>query len=128
VRRGQVATVLAYSMTFLLLIGTIIATVFIQAASSGSATNNTAMMLPLIFNPLAALASTLTGIVPSSIQVIGGSSSAPGSGIALWQANLMADAVLVLVFLFLATKLLRPGKSKIFRLRRQAIPPAEVIT
>jgi ABC-2 type transport system permease protein len=128
VRRGQIATVLAYSMTFLLLIGTAIAAVFIQAGSRGSMPNNTAMILPLIFNPLAAQASTLTGIFPSYMLVIGGSSSVPGSGLALWQANLMADAVLVLVFLFLATKLLRPGKSSIFRLRRQAIPPAEVRT
>jgi len=127
VRRGQIATVLAYSVTFLLLIGTIIVTVFIQAASSGSSSNNITMMLPLIFNPLAALASTLS-IFPSSIQVIGGSSSVPGSGVALWQANLMADAVLVLVFLFLATRLLRPGKSRIFRLRRQSNPPVEVRT
>jgi ABC-type transport system involved in multi-copper enzyme maturation permease subunit len=127
VRRGQIATVLAYSVTFLLLIGTIIAAVFIQAASSGSMSNNTAMMLPLIFNPLAALASTtVTGIFPSNMLYLGGSSSVPGSGFALWQANLMADAVLVLVFLFLATRLLRPSRSSIFRLRRQAIPPAEV--
>jgi ABC-type transport system involved in multi-copper enzyme maturation permease subunit len=128
VRRGQIATVLAYSVTFLLLIGTIIAAVFIEATSSGSSPNNTAMMLPLIFNPLAALASTLTGIFPSSMQVIGGSSSAPGSGLALWQANLMADAVLVLIFFFLATRLLRPGQSRIFHPRRQTIPPAEVRT
>jgi ABC-2 type transport system permease protein len=126
VRRGQMATVLAYAVTFLLLIGTAIATAFIAAASSGSMPNNTAMMLPLVLNPLAALASTLPGLFPSSILSLWGSSSAPGSGLPLWQANLMADAVLVLVFLFLATRLLRPARSRIFRFRRQVVPSAEV--
>ncbi len=124
VRRGQIATVLVYSVTFLLLIGTTIATVFIQASTRGSMPN-TAMMLPLVLNPLAALASTLTGMFPSSTLSLGGSASVPGSGLPLWQANLIADALLVLVFLFLAAALLRPGQSRIFH-RRRAISRVEV--
>ncbi|MBI2868226.1 MAG: ABC transporter permease subunit [Chloroflexi bacterium] len=122
VRRGQVATVLAYTVTFLLLIGTAIASVFIGTAVRSA--NDTAMLLPLVLNPMAALGTTLTGIFPSAVLSLGGP---PGSGLALWQANLIADAVLVAVFLFLATRLLRPGQSRLFR-RRQAVAPAEAQT
>ena len=123
VKRGQIATVLAYSVTFLLLIGTIIAAVSIQAISNGTM-SNTATMLPLIFNPLAAMASILN-LFSYYIYIIGGSPAVPGSGLPLWQANLMADAVLVLVFLFLSVRMLRPGQSRFFR-RRQAVPPEGV--
>jgi ABC-2 type transport system permease protein len=119
VRRGQIATVLAYAVTFLLIIGTLIATAFIAAASGGSV-NNTAVMAPLVFNPLAALASTLSTLFPASSMVLGGS-----GGLPLWQANLMADAVLVLVFLALATRYLRPGRPRVRGARLPATPPAE---
>lgn len=123
VRRGQIATVLAYAVTFLLLIGTAIASAFIAVATNGS---NPVVLFPLVLNPLAALGSaTAAPFFP-----FGGSQGmllfAPGSGLALWHVSLMADAVLVLVFLFLAAALLRPGRPRIFRVRRRAISQAEV--
>ncbi len=127
IRRGQIATVLAYSVTFLLLIGTIIAAAVIGSTMNNQ-TNMTPVMIPLIFNPLASLASTLPDIIPSQLQYIGGTVNNPGSGMPLWQANLIADAFLVALFLFLAARMLRPGRSRLLRGRNQVAPRAEAST
>jgi hypothetical protein len=37
----------------------------------------------------------------------------------------MADAILVLIFLFLSAAFLRPGQSRIFHRRQQADTPTE---
>ncbi len=126
VRRGNIATVIAYSVAFLLVVGTIITTAFIQAGTQGSLANNTAVLWPLVFNPLAAQASTLSGIIPTELQMIGGSAANPGSGMPLWQANLIADAFLVALFLWLSTWLLRPARR--FRAKPEAMPATEVTT
>ena len=131
IRRGQMATVLAYSVTFLLLIGTLVLTVFIGMATGPTATGSvqTVVVLPLALNPLAALASAIAGSFMQDIPLMGTSSSYYGSAssygqggswLALWHISLVVYAVLCVVFLFLAAILLRPELPRFPALRRRS--------
>ena len=131
IRRAQTATVLAYSVTFLLLIGTLALSVFLAMATEPSRAGNiqTVVVLPLALNPLAALASAIASPYLSDIPLMGtssyyyGTTSSYGQGgswLALWHISLVVDAVLCVVFLLLAATLLRPGLPRFSLLRRRA--------
>lgn len=133
IRRAQTATVLAYSVTFLLLIGTLALSVFLAMATEPSRAGNiqTVVVLPLALNPLAALASAIASPYLSDIPLMGTSSSYSyygttssygqgGSWLALWHISLVVDTVLCVVFLLLAATLLRPGLPRFSLLRRRA--------
>ena len=134
IRRGQMATVLAYSVTFLLLVGTLALSVFIGMATEPTRTGNvqTVVILPLALNPLAALASAIASPFMPELPLMGTSSSyysyygttssygQGGSWLALWHISLVVDTVLCVVFLLLAATLLRPGVPRFSLLRRRA--------
>ena len=122
IRRGPTATVLTYTVTFLLLIGTPLLSVFIGMASDFSTGVPVEVILPLVVNPLAALASvTLPFGVLTDVPLLGTSSSGASGGLVLWHINLMVDAVLFVVFLALAATMLRPGVLQSWRLRRSRL-------
>ena len=118
IRRGPPATVSAYAVTFTLLIGTPLLSIFIGMTSDSSTGMPVQVSLPLVLNPLAALASASLGSLIPDLPLMGTSRSGTGGGLVLWHISLIVDAVLILVFLFLAAKMLRPGTPRFPRLRR----------
>ena len=115
IRRGPTATVIAYAVTFVFLIGTLLLTIFLFLAADGSMDDSPLLVLPLALNPLAALASATVASVFDGVPLLGPPAGPPSSGIsdwlALWHISLVVDAVLFLVFLSLAAMMLRPGVS-----------------
>ena len=122
-RRGPTATVLAYAVTFIMVIGTPILSVFLGMALDSSTGVPVGVTLPLALNPLAALASATLATELPDVPLLGTSPSGASGGLVLWHISLMVDAVLFLVFLALAATILRPGVVRSFRLRRAR--PAE---
>ena len=118
IRGGPTATVLAYAVTFILLIGTPLLSIFIGMASDSSAGFPVQVSLPLVLNPLAALASATLGSFIPDLPLMGTSRSGTSGGLVLWHISLIVDAVLILVFLSLAAMMLRPGTPRFVRLRR----------
>ena len=118
IRSGPTATVLAYAVTFILLIGTPLLSIFIGMASDSSAGFPVQVSLPLVLNPLAALASATLGSFIPDLPLMGTSRSGTSGGLVLWHISLIVDAVLILVFLSLAATMLRPGTPRFVRLRR----------
>ena len=119
IRRGPTATVLAYAVTFLLLIGTPVLSIFIGMSTDPSGTIHPEIILPLALNPMAALASaTMPSILPDA-ALLGTSASGTRGGLALWHLSLMVDAVLIVVFVLLASTILRPGLPRFLRRRPQ---------
>ena len=118
IRGGPTATVLAYAVTFILLIGTPLLSIFIGMASDSSAGFPVQVSLPLVLNPLAALASATLGSFIPDLPLMGTSRSGTSGGLVLWHISLIVDAVLILVFLSLAATMLRPGTPRFVRLRR----------
>ena len=118
IRSGPTATVLAYAVTFILLIGTPLLSIFIGMASDSSAGFPVQVSLPLVLNPLAALASATLGSFIPDLPLMGTSRSGTSGGLVLWHISLIVDAVLILVFLSLAAMMLRPGTPRFVRLRR----------
>ncbi len=123
IRRGPTATVIAYAVTFMLLIGTPLLTVFLFLAADDAMDDSPLLVLPLVLNPLAALASATLASVFDGVPLLG--TPAPGTGdwLALWHISMIVDAVLFFVFLSLAAMMLRPGVSWSVRLR--LVRPAE---
>ena len=117
IRRGPTATVIAYAVTFILLIGTPLLTVFLFLATDSSMDDSPLLVLPLALNPLAALASATLPSVFHGVPLLGPPASGTGDWLALWHISLIVDAVLFLVFLSLAAMMLRPGVSWSGRLR-----------
>ena len=117
IRRGPTATVIAYAVTFVLLIGTLLLTIFLDLATNRSVYNSPLLVLPLAVNPLAALASATLASVFDGMRLLGPPASGTGDWLALWHISLAVDAVLFLVFLSLAAMMLRPGVSWSARLR-----------
>ena len=123
IRRGPTATVIAYAVTFVFLIGTPLLTIFLFQAADGSMDDSPLLILPLALNPLAALASATLASVFDGVPLLGPPSSGTGDWLSLWHISLVVDAVLFLVFLSLAAVMLRPGVSwsgrlGLFRLAR----------
>ena len=118
IRGGPTATVLAYAVTFILLIGTPLLSIFIGMASDSSAGFPVQVSLPLVLNPLAALASATPGSFIPDLPLMGTSRSGTSGGLVLWHISLIVDGVLILVFLSLAATMLRPGTPRFVRLRR----------
>ena len=116
VRRGQIATVLTYAVAFLLLVGTTMLSVFMASTSSG--TIPVEVVSPLVLNPLAALASATAPSLFPGVPLLGTSQHAAGTGLALWHISLIVDAGLILVSLFLAATMLRPGCLRFRKFRR----------
>ena len=113
IRRGAAATVIAYAVTFIFLIGTPLLTVFLSLATDDSPL----LVLPLALNPLAALASATLALGFDSVPLLGTPASGTWDWLALWHISMVVDAVLFLVFLSLAAMMLRPGGSWPVRLR-----------
>ena len=123
VRRGQMATVLTYAVTFFLVFGTGVVSAFVLALVSAARGTTAGAPPPLALNPVAALLSAMSGLdgfLPSMPQLL--LTGPGGPALDLWQANLIADAVLVALCLYVATVLLRPGGRLLPRLRRRAAP------
>ena len=119
IRRGPTATVLAYAVTFLLLIGTPVLSIFISMSIDPRGTIRPEIILPLALNPMAALASaTMPSILPDA-ALLGTSASGTRGGLALWHLSLMVDAVLIVLFVLLASTILRPGLPRLLRRRPQ---------
>ena len=127
IRRGPTATVIAYAVTFVFLIGTLLLTIFLFLAADDSMDDSPLLVLPLALNPLAALASATVASFFDGVLLLGPPAGPPSSGtsdwLALWHISLVVDAVLFLVFLSLAAMMLRPGVSwsarlGVFRLAR----------
>ena len=117
IRRGPTATVLAYAVTFLLLIGTPVLSIFISMSIDPRGTIRPEIILPLALNPMAALASaTMPSILPDA-ALLGTSASGTRGGLALWHLSLMVDAILIVVFVLLASTILRPGLPRLLRRR-----------
>ncbi|MBI2918344.1 MAG: ABC transporter permease subunit [Chloroflexi bacterium] len=132
-RRGQLATIAAYALTFALILGTLGLSVYIMAnvpvypppsppppyspssTVQFAATRGSSWQwahAPLVFNPFMGLVSVLPGLgVPFSTQGHWG-------GFAFWQANLVADAVIVLVCTWLSVVGLRPRRRRLRFWRR----------
>jgi ABC-type transport system involved in multi-copper enzyme maturation permease subunit len=121
IRRGPTATVIAYAVTFILLIGTPLLTIFLSLATNSSIDDSAFLVLPLALNPLAALASATVASFFDGVPLLGPPAGPPSSGtgdwLSLWHISLVVDAVLFLVFLSLAAMMLRPGVSWSARLR-----------
>ena len=117
IRRGPTATVIAYAVTFMLLIGTPLLTIFLFLATDSSMDDSPLLVLPLALNPLAALASATLASVFDGVPLLGLPASGSGDWLALWHISLIVDAVLFLLFLSLAAMMLRPGVSWSVRLR-----------
>ncbi len=118
VRRGPTATVLAYAVTFLMLMGSVAASTFISITMNSTPGQRLAVTLPLVVNPMAALGSAMVSSFFLGAPLYLSTSSSPGTGMPLWQANLLADAVIVVVLLYLSTVMLRPGGRRWPRLPR----------
>ena len=119
IRRGPTATVLAYAVTFLLLIGTPVLSIFTSMSIDPRGTIRPEIILPLALNPMAALASaTMPSILPDA-ALLGTSASGTRGGLALWHLSLMVDAILIVVFVLLASTILRPGLPRLLRRRPQ---------
>ena len=125
IRRGQIATVLSYAVAFLMLVGTPMLSIFIGIASTSSGDVSAMVISPLVLNPLAALASATAAPFLPEAPLLGTSHTATGTALVLWHISLIVDAVLILVFLFLAASLLRPGHKRFRRFRRQDLAKAE---
>ena len=123
VRRGPTATVIAYAVTFVLLIGTLLLTIFLFVTTNRSIEDSPLLVLPLALNPLATLASATLASTFDGIPLLGPPGSGTGEWLALWHISLVVDAVLFCVFLSLAAMMLRPGVSwpSWFRLVRPAV-------
>ena len=117
IRRGPTATVIAYAVTFIFLIGTPLLTVFLFLAADGAMDDSPLLVLPLALNPLAALASATLALGFDSVPLLGRPASGTGDWLALWHISMVVDAVLFIVFLSLAAVMLRPGVSWSARLR-----------
>ena len=117
IRRGPTATVIAYAVTFVLLIGTPLLTIFLSLATNSSIDDSAFLVLPLALNPLAALASATLASFFAGVPLLGTPASGTGDWLALWHISLIVDAVLFFVFLSLAAMMLRPGVSWPVRLR-----------
>ena len=124
IRRGQIATVLSYAVAFLMLVGTAMLSVFIGIASTSSGDISLVVVAPLVLNPLAALASATAASFFPDIPLLGTPQRAAGTGLALWHISLIVDAGLILMFLFLAASLLRPGHKRFSRFRRPGLAKA----
>ena len=118
IRRGQIATVLCYAVAFLLIVGTSMLSIFIAIGSDTSTDIPVTVVTPLVLNPLAALASATAAPFLPDAPLFGTSHPAPNSELALWHFSLIADAVLISTFLFLAATLLRPRRLRSQRLGR----------
>ena len=123
IRRGPTATVLAYAVTFILLIGTPLLTVFLFLAADGSMDDSPLLVLPLVLNPLAALASATLASAFDGVPLLGAPAPGTGDWLALWHISMIVDAVLIFVFLSLAAMMLRPGVS--WSVRLPLLRPAE---
>ena len=117
IRRGSTATVITYAVTFILLIGTPLLTIFLFLATEDSMDDSAFLVLPLALNPLAALASATLASVFDGVPLLGTPASGSGDWLALWHISMIVDAVLFFVFLSLAAMMLRPGGSWSVRLR-----------
>ena len=127
IRRGQFATVLSYAVAFLLLVGTPMLSIFIGIASNSSGGISHLVVAPLALNPLAALASATAASFFGDVPLLGTPQNTPGSGpgLSLWHFSLIVDAGLILMFLLLASTLLRPRSLRFRRLRRSGIAKTE---
>ena len=123
IRRGPTATVLAYAVTFILLIGTPLLTAFLFLAADGSMDDSPLLVLPLVLNPLAALASATLASAFDGVPLLGAPAPGTGDWLALWHISMIVDAVLIFVFLSLAAMMLRPGVS--WSVRLPLLRPAE---
>ena len=123
-RRGSTGTVLTYAVTFVLLIGTPILSIFIGMSIDSGGTIPPEVIIPLALNPLAALASaTMPSLMPDA-PLLGTSQFGGSGGLRLWHISLMVDATLIVLFVFLASTMLRPGLPRPLTRRRPA--PAEI--
>ena len=111
IRRGPTATVIAYAVTFVLLIGTLLLTIFLGVTTNRSVDDSPLLVLPLALNPLAALASATLASNFDGIPLLGPPASGTGDWLALWHISMVVDAALFCVFLSLAALMLRPGVS-----------------
>ena len=125
IRRGPTATVVAYGVTFVMLIGTPLLSIFIGMASDSSTGTPVQVSVPLVLNPLAALASATLGSVMPDLPLMGTSRSGTSGGLVLWHISLIVDAVLILVFLSLAAAMLRSGAPRFSMLRRRRLAKGE---
>ena len=122
--RGSTGTALTYAVTFVLLIGTPVLSIFIGMSIDSGGTIPTEVILPLALNPLAALASaTIPSYMPDA-PLLGTSPSGASGGLVLWHISLIVDAALIVLFVFLASTMLRPGLPR--PLTRRRSPPAEI--
>jgi ABC-type transport system involved in multi-copper enzyme maturation permease subunit len=123
-RRGQMATIAAYAITFFLSVGTLAIAGYIEA-NTGSGTGVVsngwrAVHIPLIFNPFSGLLSVLP-----NMGVLFTNQGSQWTGLAFWQATLIADAVIVVACTWLSIVALRPG-HRWSRFRRGSPSPAPI--
>lgn len=104
-KRTQISMVVSYLIVFLLLIGTMIITIFMRSAGSQQGIYSDHLPVVAYLNPLFALYSIFPSQGPGmsmiySIMNRGGPAfSLNGQGMALWQYNFICDAVIIVVLL-----------------------------
>lgn len=125
IRRGQIATVLCYAVAFFLIVGTSMLSIFIAIGVETSFDIPNEVLIPLVLNPLAALATATEAPFLPEASLFGTSHLGSNSGLTLWHFSLIVDAVLILTFVFLATTLLRPRRLRSRRIVRKGAGKVE---
>ena len=118
-RRGQMATIATYAVTFFMSLGTLGIAAFIEA-NTNSGPGWRVVHIPLLFNPFAGLSSILP-----DIGVLFTNQGSQWTGLAFWQATLITDAVIVAACVWLSIKGLRPGSGRALGRARPGAVPVE---